>query len=349
MIETLGITYNILVVEDSPTNIEILQTILEDHFNVAVALDGITALDLVEQSPPDLILLDVVMPDMDGYEVCAKVKAKSTTRNIPIIFLTGQTSLDDEEKGFNCGASDYVTKPVHPKTLLARIKTHLRLADQRKLLEHHVTQRTSEILDLNHEIVETQKEIIDKMGSICEGRSKETGNHVKRVAEYSKVLALSYGLSEDQVHILHAASPMHDIGKVAIADDILNKPGAFTPEERKIMETHTLLGYEMLNGSNRKILEAAKITALEHHEKWDGTGYPNNLKGNDINILGRIAAVADVFDALSHDRCYKKAWNNDRVLQLFRDEKGKHFEPKLVDIFFEKQDIFQSIKTQLGD
>ena len=188
---------------------------------------------------------------------------------------------------------------------------------------------------LNREIEETQKEIIFIMGEIGESRSKETGNHIKRVAEYTKLLALRYGISEEEAELLKMASPMHDIGKVAISDSILKKPGKLTEEEFEIMKTHTEIGYNLLKGSNRRILSTAAIVAQQHHEKWNGKGYPNGLQGENIHIYGRITAIVDVFDALASDRCYKKAWDLDRILNLFKEERGHHFDPKIVDVFLE--------------
>jgi len=202
---------------------------------------------------------------------------------------------------------------------------------------------------LSQEIEDTQREVVFTMGAIGESRSKETGNHVKRVAEYSELLAIGYGLDKEEVALLKQASPMHDIGKVAIPDAILNKPGRFTSEERKIMDTHAELGHSMTASSDRPLLKAASIIAYEHHEKWDGTGYPRGLKGEEIHIYGRITAVADVFDALGSDRVYKKAWDDERILNLFREEKGKHFEPKLVDIFFEKLSEIYKIRDSFKD
>ena len=199
------------------------------------------------------------------------------------------------------------------------------------------------------EIEDIQKEIIFTMGSIGERRSEETGNHVKRVAEYSKLLALKYGLSEDEAEMLKQASPMHDIGKVAISDIILNKPDILTNEEREIMQTHTQLGYEMLKNSNRPLLKTAATIAFEHHEKWDGTGYPRGLKGSDINIYGRITAVADVFDALGSSRCYKEAWEDEKIFKLLRAESSKHFDPKLIKIFFENIEEFLKIRDSFRD
>jgi HD-GYP domain-containing protein (c-di-GMP phosphodiesterase class II) len=206
-----------------------------------------------------------------------------------------------------------------------------------------------EITNLNHEIENTQKEVVFTMGSIGESRSKETGNHVKRVAEYSQLLALYYGLDKNEAEMLKQASPMHDIGKVAIPDAILNKPGRFDEDERKIMNTHAVLGYEMLKHSNRALLKMAAIVANEHHEKWDGSGYPRGISGENIHIYGRITALADVFDALGSDRVYKQAWDDEKIFNLFKEERAKHFDPKLVDIFFEHLDEFLKIREAFKD
>jgi response regulator RpfG family c-di-GMP phosphodiesterase len=207
----------------------------------------------------------------------------------------------------------------------------------------------SEVMRLNDEIEDTQREIIYAMGEIGETRSKETGNHVKRVALYSKKLALMYGLSYEEANILHMASPMHDIGKVGIPDAILNAPRKLDVEEFKVMQTHAELGYHMLKHSNKEILQAAAIVANEHHEKWDGSGYPNALKGENIHIYGRITALADVFDALASERVYKKAWELEKILELFKQESGKHFEPKLVTLFMDNLDEFLEIKEKYQD
>ena len=213
-------------------------------------------------------------------------------------------------------------------------------------LQIEVEKQTKELRELSDEIISTQKDVVSRMGAISETRSKETGNHVKRVAEYSKLFAKKYGLSDDDCELLYSASPMHDIGKVGIPDNILNKPGKHTPEEFEIMKTHAKLGYEMLKSSPRAILKSAAIISYEHHEKWDGTGYPNKKANTDIHIFGRITAIADVFDALGSDRCYKKAWELDRIIQLLKDERGKHFEPKLVDIFLDNLDEFIEIRDR---
>jgi len=223
-------------------------------------------------------------------------------------------------------------------------------SDKRQKKEYDELQaKLEEIKALQQEIEDTQKEVVFTMGAIGESRSKETGNHVKRVAEYSKIFALHYGLDKKDAEMLKQASPMHDIGKVAIPDAILNKPGRFDEEERKIMDTHALLGYGMLNKSSRPLLKMAATVALEHHEKWNGKGYPYGLKDEEISIYGRITALADVFDALGSSRVYKEAWDDERIFKMFKEERAEHFDPKLVDIFFDNLDEFLSVRDKLQD
>lgn len=219
-----------------------------------------------------------------------------------------------------------------------------------EILEYmSIRQDITEIVELHQEMEETQREIIYKMGEIGESRSNETGNHVKRVAEYSKLLGQLYGLDDKQAEILFTASPMHDIGKVGIPDSILNKPGKLTDEEWKIMRTHSTIGYDILKNSKREVLQAAGIVARDHHEKWDGSGYPRNIKGEDIHIYGRITAIADVFDALGSHRCYKEAWEDEKIFQLLKDQKAKHFDPVLIDLFFDNLDKFKAIRDRYTD
>ena len=220
---------------------------------------------------------------------------------------------------------------------------------QRLMLASTYAAETLVSARLTQEIEDTQKEVVFTMGAVGESRSKETGNHVRRVAEYSKILALAYGLSEQEAELLKQSSPMHDIGKVAIPDYVLNKPGRFNVQERKIMDTHAELGYGMIKNSERPLLKAAAIVAHEHHEKWDGSGYPNKTHGEQIHIYGRITALADVYDALGSDRVYKKAWDAERILNLFKEERGKHFDPKLIDIFFENLDKFYAVRDKFRD
>jgi response regulator RpfG family c-di-GMP phosphodiesterase len=261
------------------------------------------------------------------------------------------------------GLDGYVVKPLIINQfveILAKVTYKLKLqhenieykkqlADLNNDLENQMIERISQIYALNKEIEDTQKEVVFTMGSIGESRSKETGNHVKRVAEYSKLMALAYGLEEDEAEMLKQASPMHDIGKVAIEDTILKKPGKLDAKEFTRMQKHAQIGYEMLKHSQRPLLKTAAIVAYEHHEKWNGNGYPRGLSGEDIHIYGRITALADVFDALGTNRVYKKAWDDDKIFKLFHEEKGKHFDPKLVDIFFDNLQQFLSIRDEFKE
>ena len=345
----MDIQKTILIVDDTDTNIEVLMNLLEDRYDLLASLDGESALEIIDEEHIDLILLDIMMPEMDGFEVCRRLKKNPQTADIPVIFITAKTDDDSIEKAYELGGVDYITKPFRAREVLSRIANHLALSEQQHYLEHMVELKTKEIQKVNKEIEDTQREVIFTMGTIGEMRSKETGNHVKRVAFYSEILAREYGLDAVEVQLLKEASPMHDIGKIAIPDAILNKPARFTPDEFEIMKKHATYGYEMLKCSNRPILKTAAIVAYEHHEKYDGTGYPRGLKGNDIHIYGRITAVADVFDALGSDRVYKDAWEDEKIFELFKEERGKHFDPKLIDIFFEHVDEFLEVRNILKD
>jgi response regulator RpfG family c-di-GMP phosphodiesterase len=239
---------------------------------------------------------------------------------------------------------DKLTKDIHRHDkIMAR-------SDKRQQQEYDELQKKFEDVEaLQKEIEDTQKEVVFTMGAIGESRSKETGNHVKRVAEYSKLFAIYYGMDEREAEMLKQASPMHDIGKVAIPDAILNKPARFTEDEFVIMQKHAELGYEMLKYSSRPLLKCAATVAYEHHEKYNGKGYPRGIKGEDIHIYGRITALADVFDALGSDRCYKKAWEDEKIFAMFKEERCEHFDPRLVDIFFEHLDEFLSIRNSMRD
>ena len=286
------------------------------------------------------------------------VESEIRNKSLNIIHLNKKYSSEIEDK-INQLSGDFINVTYFSILLLLIIvlsflillayKVYKNVGLSVDEIESKIEDGLVEITNLNHEIENTQKEVVFTMGSIGESRSKETGNHVKRVAEYSQLLAIYYGLSQKEAEMLKQASPMHDIGKVAIPDAILNKPGRFDEAERKIMDTHAALGYEMLKHSNRPLLKTAAIVAHEHHEKWDGTGYPRGLSGEEIHIYGRITALADVFDALGSDRCYKKAWDDEKIFNLFKEEKGKHFDPKLIDIFFEHLDEFLKIRDSLKD
>ncbi|MEA3513745.1 MAG: response regulator [Campylobacterota bacterium] len=340
----------ILIVDDTELNVNTLMGLLDDKYDILAALDGESALEVVEEEESvDLILLDIMMPGLDGFTVCKRLKENPKTRDIPVVFITAKTDEDSIEKAYELGGVDYITKPFRAREVLSRIANHLALSEQSHILEQKVKEKTKELHDINKELEETQREVIFTMGAIGERRSKETGFHVTRVALYSELLAKYYGLEDKEVQMLKEASPMHDIGKVAIPDSILNKPARFTAEEFEHMKQHSMLGYEMLQHSTRPLLKMAAIVASQHHEKWDGTGYPKGTKGEDIHIYGRITALADVFDALGSHRIYKESWSDEKIFNLFKEEKGKHFDPKLIDIFFDNLDDFLEIRDSLVD
>jgi putative two-component system response regulator len=312
----------------------------EENYTFSFASDGEEAITLVNNETFDLILLDIMMPKLNGYDVCKQLKANPKHCNIPVIFLTAKSDVDAISKGFEVGGVDYIIKPFHASELLARTKTHLDLSHSKRLL----TQKNVDLAlkvelqaaRLLEEVEENQREMIYVLMEVMESTSDETGKHIKRVAEASRLLAhyTEYLTEEDETVIFHAA-PMHDIGKIAIPKEILHKPGKLTLEEFEIMQTHAEKGLDFLKKSKRKLLTAAGIIAHEHHEKWDGTGYPRGLKGDEIHIYGRIVALADVFDALTHKRQYKNAWAITEAVDYIKARKGIQFDPKLVDIFIE--------------
>ncbi len=317
----------ILIVDDTPENIDVLRGLLEADYKVKVALEGNRALKIANSSnPPDLILLDIMMPGLSGYDVCEQLKANPLTRRIPVIFVTAMGEVEDESKGFALGAVDYMTKPVSPAIVHARVRTHLALYDQALQLEDTVQQRTKELND-------TRMEIIRRLGRAAEYKDNETGMHVIRMSLYSKILARAAGLDEEQAELLLNAAPMHDVGKIGIADHILSKPGSLNDEEWAVMRRHPEFGAEIIGDNASSILRMAHIVALAHHEKWDGSGYPLGLSGEAIPLAARIVAIADVFDALTTARPYKQAWSVDEAIADLQKEAGSHFDPQLVSKF----------------
>ncbi|MBF0192121.1 MAG: two-component system response regulator [Magnetococcales bacterium] len=330
----------IFVVDDTETNIDILLETLGDSYEVSVALDGPTALEDIPDREPDLILLDVMMPEMDGYEVCRRLKQDPRTQAIPLIFVTAKQETEDETYGLELGAVDYITKPFSPAVVLARVRTHLQLARARRelaqaneVLEDRVRQRTAELHIKNTELEETRLEIIRRLGRAAEYKDNETGLHVIRMSHYSRLLALAAGMEEKWAETLFQAAPMHDIGKIGIPDLILLKPGRLTNEEWVVMRGHPEIGAGIIGKQSSPLLQAARSVALTHHEKWDGSGYPRGLSGEQIPIEGRIVAIADVFDALTTKRPYKDAWPVPKAVELLREGAGSHFDPRLVPLF----------------
>ncbi len=313
----------ILVVDDTPENIDILVGILGEEYKVLVALDGEKALELARRNPPDLILLDVMMPGMNGYQVCEILKSQAVTRYIPVIFVTALSEVADETQGFALGAVDYITKPISAPIVLARVKTQLALYDQKRLLESQVKERTKE-LD------ETRHEIIKRLGRAAEYKDNETGLHVVRMSYFARLLAQEAGLPAHFCELIYSAAPMHDVGKIGTPDAILKKPDKLDDKEWLEMQQHAVIGGEIIGEHSDPLLQMARRIALTHHEKWDGSGYPNQLVGEAIPIEGRIVAIADVFDALTSVRPYKQAWSVEEAMELLERESGKHFDPNLL-------------------
>jgi putative two-component system response regulator len=354
----------ILVVDDTPDNIDLLRAVLENDYRTKIAVNGERALKIAfGADQPDLILLDIMMPGMSGYDVCRALKADPATVNIPVIFVTAMSEVADEQRGLSLGAVDYITKPISAPIVLARIKTQLAmkrmqdfLRDQNHYLETEVERRVQEIKAL-------QDVTIYAMASLAETRDSETGNHIRRTSHYLKALAEKVRelprfrdfLTDKMIELLFKTAPLHDIGKVGIPDHILLKPGRFEPHEMAIMKTHTTLGYQAILAAEQELgievdfLKLAKEIAYSHHEKWDGTGYPQGLAGEDIPIAARLMALADVYDALISRRIYKTGMDHAHAVDIIVEGRGTHFDAEIVDAFLQIQDQFIAISNRYAD
>lgn len=332
-------TWRILIVDDEPNNLQLLRQILKGKYQLSMATDGFQALEVAKKMQPDLVLLDVMMPELDGYETCKKLKADPKTADIPVIFVTAKTDVQDEKHGFDMGAVDYITKPVSGPIVAARVATHLALYDQQRAMQIQITQRTNDL-------AESQKAAIHMLGEAGHYNDTDTGVHIWRMADYSATLARKFGWKVSKAKQLEFAAPMHDTGKIGIPDSILKKPAKLTPEEWVIMKTHAQLGYDILSKSRTPLFKMAAEVALCHHEKWDGTGYPNGYAKNDIPESARIVAIADVFDALTMVRPYKAAWPIAKAFAEMKKGRRRHFDPYLLDCFFDHQLEFLEVKER---
>ncbi len=354
----------VLVVDDTPDNIALVSALLKDAYKTKIATNGEKALSIAgAETPPDLILLDIMMPEMDGYEVCARLKESEQTRDIPVIFLTAKAQIEDEEHGLELGAVDYITKPISPPILLARVKTHLALKaaqdflrDQNAILEERVAERTQQLSAV-------QDVTILAMASLAETRDNETGNHIRRTQNYVRAVAVklkehprfSNFLTDENIELLYKSAPLHDIGKVGIPDRVLLKAGKLTDEEFAIMKTHTTMGRDAIAAAEEKLdvthsfLRFAREIAYSHQEKWDGTGYPEGLSGDDIPLPARLMAVADVYDALISRRVYKPPFSHEEACKIIKDGWGTHFDPDVVDAFLEIADECHEIARRFVD
>ncbi len=345
----------VLIVDDVESNIDILIETLDGEYEISVAMDGESALESVETEMPDLILLDIMMPGMNGYEVCRTLKENPATKHIPIIFLTAMVDEANEEKGLMLGAVDYITKPFSPELVQARVHNQLELKIHKDNLDVLVRERTKEV-ELTQEVT------IESMGTLAEYRDPETGGHIKRTKKYVKLLAENLKdhpkfcdfLDDDTITILYKSAPLHDIGKVGVPDGILLKKGKLSREEFEIMKKHATYGKDVIAVSQRKLgegsfLHHAQVIAGSHHEKWDGSGYPEGLIGEDIPIQGRIMAIADVYDALISKRFYKESLRHQDAVAVIAEGRAKHFDPDMVDVFLEHEDEFREIALTYAD
>ncbi|WP_299976708.1 HD domain-containing phosphohydrolase [Desulfobacula sp.] len=349
----------VLVVDDTESNIDILVDALGSDYEVSVAMDGESALQDIAEEIPDLILLDILMPGMSGYEVCKRVKADKKTQKIPIIFITVMTEEQDEAKGLALGAVDYITKPFSPELVKSRVKNQLELKRHRDNLEELVEERT-------RELAITQEVTIDGLAVLAEFRDPETGGHIQRTKNYMRILAERLKghpkycdfLDDTTIDLIYKSTPLHDIGKVGVPDNILLKPGRLTEEEFKEMERHVVYGHDALQKAERKLgentfLRFAKEIATSHHEKWDGSGYPYGLKEEAIPLAGRLMAMADVYDALISKRVYKPPFSHEKVVDIIVNGDGRtepyHFDPDVLKAFKDAAEDFRQVAIEFAD
>ena len=345
----------VLAIDDTEVNLELITAILGDDLHVLTANDGERGLELAQATTPDLILLDVMMPGMSGYDVCAELKKQAQTKMIPVIFITALSSEMNEAQGFELGAVDYITKPFKPAIVKNRIRTHLELKSHRDHLEELVQERTRELML-------TQEVVFESLATLAEYRDPETGGHIHRTQRYIRVLAeklrpnsrFQIFLDEKTIDLLYKSAPLHDIGKVGVPDRILLKPGKLTDEEFEEMKKHTAYGRDAILTAERKMgsssfLRIAAQIAYSHHEKWDGSGYPEALRGDDIPIVGRLMAIVDVYDALISKRVYKPPFPHEKAVSMICEQRGRHFDPDIIDAFMALETEFQNIAFHYAD
>ncbi|WP_162063098.1 two-component system response regulator [Vibrio taketomensis] len=353
----------ILAVDDTPTNLEVVKGILGDDYTLQVAVNAKIAFKIIERRKPNLILLDIMMPDIDGYQMCEALKANPETSDIPVIFLTAMTNELDETRGLEIGAVDYITKPISPVILKQRVRTHLKLQAANLQLAQHNETLEQKVLERTQQLSDLQDVVMVAMGALAESRDPETGNHIRRTKKYVEILARELAKNEryaseltpDIITSIAKSAPLHDIGKVGVADCILLKPGPLTEEEFEQMKKHAFYGFEAICAAEASLgyadnfLIFAKEIAYCHHEKWDGSGYPQGLRGEDIPLSARMMALADVYDALITERVYKPAFSHEKATAIIVEGKGSHFDPILVDVFLANAERFEKIANRYRD
>ena len=347
----------ILVVDDEERNLRLMEAMLIPlGYEVSLARDGEAALGMVKNISPDLILLDIMMPKMDGFEVARRLKADDGTRIIPIVMVTSLREAEDRVNALEAGADDFLSKPVDKTELGARVNSLLKvkayndhMRNYQKELEAEVAKRTEELRHAFEKIKVASLDTIYRLSRAAEYKDEDTGAHILRMSNYSVIVARTMGLTEQTVEFILYAAPMHDIGKIGIPDKILLKPAKLDPDEWVIMKQHTIFGGKILEGSDAGFIRLGEIVALTHHEKWEGTGYPKGLKGKEIPLVGRIVAIADVFDALTSKRPYKEPFSLEKSYEIIKEDRGTHFDPDVVDAFFASEDKLLAIKGKYKD
>lgn len=349
--------FNILIVDDNLLGQNMMSRVLRRKgYGTMSASDGRSALDMIFTETPDLVLLDINMPGMDGFEVTTRIKSNPETSSIPVILITGLDTVDNHVRALEMGADDFISKTAAHAEIIARVRAHLRikqLNDRIKAyqqnLETQVALRTNQLNHALEQLRDASLDTIFKLTAASEYRDTQTGTHIKRMSHYSALIAQKMGLKSKTVETILYAAPMHDIGKIGIPDRILLKPGKLDAGEWEIMKKHTTIGADILKGSNIGFVRMGETIARTHHEKWDGSGYPYGLKGRRIPLAGRIVALADVFDALTSKRPYKEAFSIEKANRIILEERGRHFDPDVVDTFFSIQDVILKIKETYQD
>lgn len=353
----------ILLVDDSPENITLLSGVLKEIYKVKVATNGEKALSIIEQFKPDLILLDVIMPGIDGFEVCRRIKNNNKYKDIPVIFLSAKGDEEDENRGFQVGAEDYIIKPISAPILLSRIKTHLDLKSARDMLKNKNEYLEREINERIADVLLLQDTTIVAMASLAETRDNETGGHIQRTKLYVQELAeelrsmkeFKQYLTDENINLIVKSAPLHDIGKVGIPDYVLLKPAALSTDEFEIIKTHTTIGRDAIMRAEKIVhrpqdfLRFAKEIAYSHHEKWDGSGYPQQLFQSEIPVSARLMALADVYDAIISKRVYKEAMPHSMAVKIIKEASGKQFDPKVVEAFLKREKAFENISKRFVD
>ncbi|MGV8025259.1 MAG: HD domain-containing phosphohydrolase [Anaerolineaceae bacterium] len=347
----------ILIVDDQPQNIELLEAyLIPQDYEIVKATNGEEALMELTRQPIDLILLDIMMPGMNGFEITRKIRKDDALQQLPIILITALREIEDRVKGIEAGCDDFISKPFDKFELLARVRSLLKvkayndlMRNYRTELESEVTRRTEDLKHALEKIKAASLETIYRLSIASEYKDDDTGAHIKRMSGYSAIVARHMGLDESTIETILYAAPMHDVGKIGIPDRILIKPGKLDPAEWEIMKQHSVIGAKILQGSDAEFIRLGETIAHYHHEKWDGSGYPDHLKGVEIPIAARIVAIVDVFDALTSKRPYKEPLSLERSLTIIREGRGNHFDPDVVDAFFAAQDEILALKKQYKD